>query len=231
MIYIGAYTAGTVLPYAVRYHSDQGTAGDPTGPGAKLRGADGIWDAQTAPAKLDSTTGLFGGTVDTTGLADGLYLLHVYGTVATAKTVGTVLCFQIDSVDAAIKAKTDTIGALEVTISSPVASDGTITVYTGDDYAATDSRAITATVAVADVPDLTGATIVLKCGQATWAATGCTSDGTDWTITFEPDAEDTAAITNARQSYEIEASLATSEHIVTLARGTLVGVSDIPAVP
>jgi len=84
---------------------------------------------------------------------------------------------------------------------------------------------------VADVPDLTGATIVLKCTQATWEATGATSDGTDWTIVFEPTAAQTAALTHKRQSYEIEATLDTSEHVITLATGTLISVKDIPALP
>jgi len=230
VIYLGAYTAGTVLPYAVRFHDDTGTATDPTGPGAKLRGADADWDAQTAPVKLDATTGLYGGTVDTAALADGLYLLHVYGTVPTAKTVGTVLAFQISSVDAAIKAKTDTIGALAVTVSSPVAASGAVTLYASDDYDATHGRSIDFTVAVADVPNLAGATVKLKTTQATWTATACTSDGTDWTIVFEPDAADTAAITDTRQNYELEATLADGD-VVTLATGELIAVMDIPAVP
>lgn len=176
MIYLGAYTQGTVLPYAVRFHNDLGAAEDPSGPGAKLRVPAGTWGAQTAPAKQDATTGLFGGSVDTAGFAVGLYLLHVYGTVTTAKTVGTVLSFQVlsnvlsdiatgvvgiaalvdtevaailaavDTEVAAIKAKTDTIGALAVTISSPVATSSDITLYGGDDYKAAHSRAVTVLV-------------------------------------------------------------------------------------
>ena len=135
----------------------------------------------------------------------------------------------VDGVVDAIKAKTDAIGALAVTITSPVAASGTITVYAGDDYDSGDSRAITASVAVADVPSLTGATVLLKCAQATWTATSCTSDGSNWTITFEPAAAETAAL-KGRQSYELEATLA-SGHVVTLATGTLVAVADIPAIP
>jgi len=130
---------------------------------------------------------------------------------------------------AAIQLKTDTIGALAVTVRSPVASSGTITLYAGDDYDATHGRSVDFSVAVADVPDLAGATVNLKAKQATWTATACTSDGTDWTIVVEPDAAGTAALTWTQQSYELEATLADGD-VVTLATGMLIVVKDIPAV-
>jgi hypothetical protein len=119
------------------------------------------------------------------------------------------------------------IGALEVIVTSPVASSGTVTLHQGDDYDAAHSRALSFTVSVAGAPNLAGATVKLKCSQATWEATGCTSDGTDWTITFEPDAADTTAITRERQAYELEATLSDND-VVTLATGILVCVADIP---
>jgi hypothetical protein len=150
----------------------------------------------------------------------------LYTAAQTLDTIDDLL----DTEVAAIKAKTDTIGALAVSILSPVASSGDITIYQKDDYSAADARSITATAAVADVPSLTGATITLKCGQATWTATGQTSDGSNWSIVFEPTSAQTAALTIARQKYELQAVLATSGHIVTLATGMLIVVDDIPAV-
>ena len=48
----------------------------------------------------------------------------------------------LDDLLDAVKAKTDTIGALAVTVSSPVATSGDITLYAGDDYDATHGRSI-----------------------------------------------------------------------------------------
>ncbi len=122
-----------------------------------------------------------------------------------------------------------TLGARAVTIASPVAESGTVTLCAGDDYAAADGRAVTFAVAVEDVPSLTGATLKLKCAEATWTATGATSDGTDWSIVFEPTAAQTAALTAERLAYEVEATLA-GGNVLTLATGTLVVMRDIPEV-
>ncbi len=122
-----------------------------------------------------------------------------------------------------------TLGARAVTIASPVAESGTVTLCAGDDYAAADGRAVTFAVAVEDVPSLTGATLKLKCAEATWTATGATSDGTDWSIVFEPTAAQTAALTAERLAYKVEATLA-GGNVLTLATGTLVVMRDIPEV-
>jgi len=186
-----------------------------------------------------------GGFVATTNAAvevgtSGVYALTLTATEMDAdlvsfKATAAGACDQVATLVtddlAYIRAKTDTIGALAVTISSPVAESGDITLYAGDDYAADDSRAITAPVALADVPDLSGATIVLKCAEATWEATDLSFDATNWTITFELTAAETALVASARQSYEIEAALETTEHIITLATGALIRVADIPAIP
>jgi hypothetical protein len=130
---------------------------------------------------------------------------------------------------AAVALQITGLGALAITVQSPVASSGTITIYRGDDYVAAEGTAIAVTVAVSGAPDLTGATIKLKLDEATWTATACTSDGTDWTITFEPDATATAALTVGAQQYELEATLA-SGSVRTLSRGTTIVAKDIPAV-
>lgn len=142
---------------------------------------------------------------------------------ATAAALAT-----LDGVADAIKLKTDKIGVAHITVTSPVATDGTINLYEADDYAAADTRALTFTVPVGSVPDLAGATVQLQCAQATWTATSCTSDDADWTIVFELTSTETAALSPGTQSYEIEARLATSGRIVTLGTGTLTVVRDIP---
>jgi hypothetical protein len=121
------------------------------------------------------------------------------------------------------------LGSGTVTISSPVASDGTITIYQGDDYSASDSRQISFTVSVSGNPSLTGATCKLKLHQATWTASSCTSDGTDWTIVFQPTAAQTTALTATSQPFELEATLS-STRVVTLETGTCNLVKDIPVV-
>lgn len=128
----------------------------------------------------------------------------------------------------AIKAKTDTIGSLSVTITSPVATDGTVTIEQGDSYDVSGA-AIVATIAKADLAySLTGATVKLKTQQAT--ITGAVSDdATNWYLTFAPTSTQTAALTVVTSAYEIEAMLADSK-IKTVQRGTLRVNRDIPAV-
>jgi hypothetical protein len=132
---------------------------------------------------------------------------------------------------AAIKLKTDTLGAADITVTSPVAESGTITLYAGDDYATDESRQITVTVADAThALVLDTGVVTLKCTQATFTATSVVSTTPGYTVTFELTHAETAALTFKRQKYEIEATLADS-HIVTLAAGQLVVVADIPATP
>lgn len=129
-----------------------------------------------------------------------------------------------------IRNRAERIGTAGATVVAPVTDTGDIIIFAGDDYSSTDDRAIIITVAVADVPSLTGATVRLKAAQATWTATSCVSDGTDWSIKFEPTKAQTALLTIARQSYEIEAMLATTARVLTIATGTLFTRRDIPAV-
>ena len=55
-------------------------------------------------------------------------------------TVGKAGVEHLNASLAAIKAKTDTIGALSVTVRSPVSMSGTITIYRGYDYNLADGR-------------------------------------------------------------------------------------------
>lgn len=151
--------------------------------------------------------------------------------LATAAAL-TVIDDLLDTEVAAIKAKTDTIGSLAVTVTSPVADSGTVNLYSGDDYDATHGRELS--FAVADATHALGlddplAVVKLKASQATFTATSATSSAEGYTVVFEPTAAETALLTVARQSYELEATLADGD-VVTLARGSLVVTADIPEV-
>jgi hypothetical protein len=187
-----------------------------------------------------------GGFVATTNAAAEVGTSGVYALVLTATEMDADLivvkataaggCDQVailvtDEI-AAIKDKTDTIGTLEVTVSSPVATSGDITLYSGDDYAAAHGRALG--FLIADPTHALGLTVglnylYLKCSQATWLYTAVTLTTPGYTVAFTLTAAQTAAITNQRQDYELEAILADGD-IVTLATGTLNRVGDIPAI-
>jgi hypothetical protein len=153
----------------------------------------------------------------------------------TNAELATALAGADDAVLAAVaevKVKTDQIGAAAVTVSSPVAISGTVTLHAGDDYDAAHGRAVE--FAVADETHALGlddaeAVVSFKATQATWTATSVTETADGYTVAFEPDAADTAALTLQRQSYELEAVLADGD-TVTLATGTLAVERDIAAV-
>jgi len=76
-------------------------------------------------------------------------------------TGGYLLGTYLNASCAAIKAKTDLISADTVTVASPVAASGEVTVFRGDDYADADGRALTFTVANYSGPSLAGATTTM----------------------------------------------------------------------
>lgn len=131
---------------------------------------------------------------------------------------------------AAIKAITDTLAAASVTVTSPVAASGDITIYQGDDYITAEGRNLS--FAVADAGHLFGlddpaAEVRLKMDQATWAGVATSTAG-GYTVVFQPDATETGALT-ACQRYELEATTVAGS-TVTLATGTVALTRDIPAV-
>jgi len=134
---------------------------------------------------------------------------------------------------ALVKAKTDTIGATTPTVVTPVTEVGAVTLYQAADYDADDSRSVDVLYAATDVPDLTGATVQMRCAQATWTAESVTSvtidDVVTWRVRFEYAASDTAALTAGHQDYQIWATLAPSGHAVPLSSGTLEVEKAIPA--
>lgn len=87
--------AGQPFPYAGNFHNDQGTIEDPTGATSRIRNTAGTWSGLAAPTKQDGKTGHFGGSVDTTGFAKGVYLIRMEGTVTTAKTTAKEFSFTV----------------------------------------------------------------------------------------------------------------------------------------
>jgi hypothetical protein len=92
---LGRHVAGTLVFYGQNFHNDQGSVEDPTTPTARMRTPAGVWGDLAAPTKQDGQTGHYGGTIDTTGYAEGQYAIRMTGTVATGKVVATELCFEV----------------------------------------------------------------------------------------------------------------------------------------
>ncbi len=123
------------------------------------------------------------------------------------------------------------LGAREVVATSPVAASGELTIYRGDDYVAAEGRALGF-----DLPDplhlllldQKEAEVRLDAPGVTWVATDVIQTPAGYRATFEPTAEETAALTHSG-TYEVEATTG-SGHKATLATGALTVRRDIPAV-
>lgn len=156
-----------------------------------------------------------------TPVVDFTDVLEAIAALPTDTDIGSVL--------AAVAAVQSELGAVSVTIQSPVAAAGAVTVYQGDDYDATHGREMS--FAVADSGHALGlddvaSVVAFKCKQAVWTATAVTSTTTGYAVTFEPTAAETGALTTQVQDYELEATLADKD-VVTLTRGTLYVVRDV----
>ena len=125
-----------------------------------------------------------------------------------------------------IKVKTDTIGTLEVTVSSPVAESGDITVYAGDDYSDSDGRELSFAVTAATIPSLTNADVYLISGLVRWQADSCALVGSDWVIDFTPTAAQTRRMRYGRRRYVLQAVL-DAGRTLTLASGSMNVVGDV----
>lgn len=159
---------------------------------------DGIVDA--IKVKTDELTFTVPGSVDATAVAD-----VDEAAIAAAVVAG--------------------IGGADVTISSPVASDGTtITIVRGDDYNSADGRSIIWTGETDDQwPNLTGATVVLtainKSDLLKKTLTVTQPTGTQSFNMQLTNAE--TEITSGRYKYDVQATLA-SGHVITLLVGELI---------
>ena len=177
-----------------------------------------------------------------TEISDGIYYLdYAFGVVGTyfgefyedavATTAGAFRIDQSLAVVAAIKAKTDLItSGTIVTVISPVSADGeSLSLVRGDDYKAADTRSLDFTSTT--WPSLTGATIAftirLKSSDAVeLTAVGSVVDAE--TCRVELDADDTEDLTigNKTHYFDVQATLLTSENIVTLVLGDCTVLKD-----
>lgn len=159
---------------------------------------DGIVDA--IKAKTDELTFTVPGSVDATATAD-----VDEAAIAAAVVAG--------------------IGGADVTISSPVASDGTtVTIVRGDDYNSADGRSIIWTGATADQwPDLSGATLVLTAiNQNDILRKTLTVTQATGTQQFNMQlTNEETEITSGRYKYDVQATLA-SGNIITMLVGELI---------
>jgi len=187
--------------------------------------ADAVWDeALNGHADVGSS----GAALTAAGVAGDPWTAELPGSYA-AGTAGAVL----PALDAAVSA----LGAGDVTVVSPVAAGGTITIEQSDSYPSALGRAIT--VAIADATHalaLDGADcdVYLRGTQFTWTAASVTSTTTGWTVTWTPTIAQTTPLTLTKQAYKIIAcydnTAPTADDAVTIARGTAVLKKDIPAV-
>jgi hypothetical protein len=231
-----AANADAVWDELVAEHAGAGSAGATlaaaSAPSASAV-ADAVWDEVLAG---HAGAGSAGSALSAAGSAGDPWSTPIpgaYGAGTAGQKIGDLVADQADGgrtdllIDAIID-KVNLIGSLSVTITSPVATDGTVTIEQGDSYDVAGA-AIVATIAKADLAySLTGATVKLKTQQAT--ITGAVSDdATNWYLTFSPTSTQTAALTVVTSAYEIEATLADSK-VKTVQRGTLRVNRDIPAV-
>ena len=151
---------------------------------------DGIVDA--IKVKTDELTFTVPGSVDATAVAD-----VDEAAIAAAVVAG--------------------IGGADVTISSPVASDGTtVTIVRGDDYNSADGRSIIWTGATADQwPDLSGATVVLTAiNQNDILRKTLTVTQATGTQQFNMQlTNEETEITSGRYKYDVQATLASGNVI------------------
>ena len=168
--------------------------------------ADAVWDEALAG---HATAGSAGAALSAAGGAADPLLNPVPGSYASG-TAGYVL---------------GAINPANVTITSPVATDGTaINLVRGDDYANADGRALTFTGAT--WPTLTSGTVALK------VATGATITTYSGTVTgaqacrVELTDTQTAALAPGIYNYDLEATLAGGS-VVTLVQGSLRVAADV----
>ena len=131
-----------------------------------------------------------------------------------------------------ISAELARLGAGPITVVSPVSESGSVTLQAGDDYRAEDGRAVR--FAVSDEEhklelDDKDAVVRFKTTQATWTASDVEQTPDGYTVSFEPTRIQTAALTITRAPFELELTQADGD-VITLARGTLTVVRDIPPI-
>ena len=186
----------------------------PTTPPTAAAIADAVWDE---PSTDHQTAGTTGKALSTAGSAADPLTNTVPGSY-TSGTAGYAL---------------GRIGSGQITTTSIVAQSGNVTTVAGDDYNATDGRAIDWTDANASWPDLTGASILVtvKSGSTTLMAKAgsvVTPTGAGKQVRVQPTAADTRAIGVGTYDFDVQATLS-SGRVVTLLTGKWTNQTDYSA--
>jgi hypothetical protein len=197
--------------------------------------ADGVWDESQSG---HTTVGTFGYYLDSqvSALATQSSVNTIDSNVDAIKVKTDQLTFtNPNSVDATATADVDEaaiadaviagIGGTDVTISSVIAEDGTtITIVRGDDYSASDSRAITWTGTTDDQwPSLSGATLkfTAKNNMDSLTVTPTVTQPTG-TQAFRMELTSTnTEIMSGRYKYDVQATLS-SGRVITLVVGEMI---------
>ena len=135
------------------------------------------------------------------------------------------------------------LGTASITVSSPVATDGEVTIYRGDDYKDADGRALQFTVANYTGPSLAGATTSFYLipranyergdGTAALTVTATVTGTTTLTVKVELTATQTAALAAVAEGkgwnyrYQIRSVTSTTRKL-TLAEGEMTVYQDVP---
>ena len=184
--------------------------------------ADAVWDEALAE---HAGVGTAGAQLTAAGAAGDPWSTALPGDYA-AGTAGNIIGSQILAA----------VAAAEVTVTSPVAEDGSLTIYQGDGYLAAKNRQISFAVVDAShylILDDATCEVQLRLMQATWIAESVTETEAGYTIVFEPTYADTAALTALRQQYQLRAVYETDgaqTDEATLATGTATLTKEIPEV-
>ena len=130
----------------------------------------------------------------------------------------------------AVAAVQTTLLGSEVTVTSPLATDGTIMLCQGDTYDSDETRAIV--FSLTGQPNLTSATatLLLSWGVDSLALTGVITNAgqTTQTITVELTAAQTATLPVTGITYALKATLANA-HVVTMQTGRVIVSAALPA--
>jgi len=115
------------------------------------------------------------------------------------------------------------VGSGQITTVSPVAQDGDVEIYQGDDYDNADGRAIDWTNLLGTWPDLTGATITVAIkGVGSFTGSVVTPTGAGQKVRLELTRAQTLTIPADQHSFEVRAtqSVALGSDVITLVEGT-----------
>lgn len=164
--------------------------------------ADAVWDEQLSG---HTTTGSAGAALGSVGASADPLQNQVPGSYAPG-SAGAALGL-LDSTP------------ITVTVTSPVADTGDVTVVRGDDYFTADGRSLSWTLD-GTLPSYGGATPRLVVGGLSVAGTVGNPTGVPRTVTVELTAAQTASLTTGTHRYELQVTLA-SGHVTSPVGGYL----------